>query len=110
MTDPNREFQKVKSAFPRAELWTESGQQIVYLPDIGIPVGGNIQRAEAILWPWARDSYESRLFLATRIEGKGDNWNIFNILGRVWHACSWRGVSSDLPWLEILANHLRAFK
>jgi hypothetical protein len=110
MTDANAAFTKVKAAFPDAELWTEGGQQIVFLPKLGIPTNGKIQRTDALLWPWPRDSYDSRLFLTVRVPGKGDNWNVFNIQGRQWHACSWRGVPSSLPWLEILANHLRAFQ
>jgi hypothetical protein len=110
MTEANAEFAKVKAAFPNDEVWTDGGQPVVFLPNLGIQTNGKVHRTDALLWPWPRDSYESRLFVAQRVENKGDNWNVFNIQGRQWHACSWRGVSSDLPWLEILANHLKAFR
>ena len=53
----------------------------------------------------------TRLFLSGPVQGgAAQNWNQYSICGRQWYVCSWQGVPATLPWIEILANHLRAFR
>jgi hypothetical protein len=94
-----------------AELWSEGGKPIVFLPGLSIPSRGKLLLRDALLWPHERDSYQSRLFLSEPIpDSPAQNWNQFSIAGRAWHACSWQGVANTLTWLEMLAGHLRAFR
>ena len=106
----NEKFRGVKHAYPDAELWQEGQQPVPYIAELSIRTRtGNVVR-DALLWPAPRDGYESRLFLSEAISAPdAKNWNAFSIAGRQWFACSWRGVSANLPWLEMLLAHLRAF-
>lgn len=110
MSEPEAELERLKALCPKAELRTEGGRVIALLPGLTFRAGGKWLTADALLWPWPRDNYPNRLFLSAPVPGKGNNWNVFSILGKPWHACSWNHVRSDLSWMEILANHLRAFR
>lgn len=107
MNDANVELAKLRSLCKDAELWEENGMPLVFLPDLKVHSDGAPHLVDGLLCPRDRDSYSTRLFLSKPFPGKGNNWNAFNIKGLTWHACSWQGVPSTLPWLEILANHLR---
>ena len=96
---------------PEAELWTEDGQPVAFLPAVRFAAGGSRIVRDLLLWPRERDGYATRLFVSEPVNaGKGQNWKAFSLFGRTWHACSWQGVPGTLPWIEILANHLRAFR
>lgn len=111
MTDPDKELTKLRQLCPKAELWTEGGRHIVFLPGVEFPVNGTRVTCDLLLWPFTREGYLSRLFLSVQVAApRAKNWNVFNIQGRKWHACSWQGVPNTLPWIEILANHLGVFK
>jgi hypothetical protein len=96
---------------PAAEIWREGGQPAVFMPGVQFKVTNRRHTRDLLLWPQAREGYETRLFLSESVAAsEAKNWNVFNVCGRTWYACSWRGVPSSLPWIEILANHLSAFK
>jgi hypothetical protein len=113
MTDPHAELCRLQSVCPRAEIWTEGGQPVAYLPDLKISKAGHGSRiVDALLWPHPRDSYTSRLLVSEQIPWAhgGGVWTNCMAQGRSWHAYSWRGVPAELPWIEILANHMGAFQ
>ncbi len=111
MTDPDKELAKLRQLCPEAELWTEGGRHVVFLPGVDFPANGDRATCDLLLWPFERDGYENRLFLSAAVAApRATNWGVFNIQGRTWHACSWRGVPNTLPWIQILLNHLGAFR
>ena len=106
----SEKFQQVKSAYPAAELWHEGQQPIVYVPKLPIRARGRMLSRDVLLWPAGREGYATRLFVSEPIEApNAKNWNVFSIAGGKWHACSWNEVNADLPWLEMILAHLRAF-
>lgn len=112
MTDAAAEIVKLRSVCRDAELWTEGGQPAAFLPGLTItkPGKGSMQ-VDALLWPHMRDGYTTRLYLSQQIPWSiGGQWTCCVVQGRTWHACSWNNVPANLPWIEILANHLRAFQ
>lgn len=111
MSDAAAELVRLQALCPAAELWTEGGKPVPFLPGLSFQTPGGRQTRDALLWPWPRDGYLTRLFVSEVITApEAKNWNPFNIQGRTWFACSWQGVVDSLPWIEILANHLRAFR
>lgn len=111
MTNHDKELIGLRRLAPKGELWTDGGLIIAFLPDVNFFCNGGRVTCDLLLWPYERDGYQSRLFLSAQIVApQANNWNIFQIQGRQWHACSWQGVPNTLPWVEILANHLGAFK
>ena len=108
MTDVAKNFQALRNLYPEAQILEQGGQKVAFIPNLSLVRSGERLHLQALLWPYARDGYETRLFLEQKIPGKARNWNAFNIFGRSWWACSWRGVKASLPWPEMLANHLRA--
>jgi hypothetical protein len=101
------ELQALRTLWADAELVGEGVKKYVLLPNLKVTTAGQEKVVAALLRPWANgDGYTTRLFFSERISPKGNNWNVFNILGRTWHACSWQSVPENLPWLEILASHL----
>ena len=108
MSDPALELKSMKRYWPDAELVGDGEKKYVLLPTLIVRHGAETKVITALLRPWTNgDGYTTRLFFSERFTAKGSNWNVFNILGRTWHACSWQSVSEDLPWLEIVASHLR---
>jgi hypothetical protein len=58
-----------------------------------------------------RSVYRTRLFVDRQIAApNAKNWTPHSLCGRSWWACSWQDVGADLPWINMLANHLRAFR
>ena len=109
--DAQVELIQLRELAPAAELWAVGGKPIAFLPDVEFAAGSSRVVRDLLLWPRERDGYKSRLFLSEPVtSGQAANWNVFNIQGRPWHGCSWQGVQNTLPWIEIVAAHLRAFR
>jgi hypothetical protein len=108
MRDAESELKALKTHWPDAELLEEGGRKFALLPTLTVSADEKAKPVMALLQPWANgDGYTTRLYFSEHFTTKGSNWNVFNILGRSWHACSWNNVPEDLPWIEILASHLR---
>lgn len=111
MTDIAKEFEALKALYPDAVLHSECGKEVVFIPRLKFTNNGSLVEREAILYPWDRDGYNSRLFLSQQVSApKAQNWTAHSLLSRTWYACSWQGVNNNLSWVEILACHLRAFQ
>ena len=105
------QFLTLKAFYPAAECWSEGGRELAFIPQAKIPAAGGPVVVNLLLHPHAKDSYDTRLFVDRKIaEPKGLNWNAHTVCGETWWACSWQGVKAHLPWVQILANHLRAFQ
>jgi hypothetical protein len=102
------EFASLKAHWLDAELIFEGGHPYVYLPKLIVASGGSTSTVSALLRPWSiGDGYATRLFFSQSFPQKGANWQQHTVLGRTWHTYSWSGVDASLPWLEIIASHLR---
>lgn len=85
----------------------EGGQVFIHLPSLKVP---HCAPMDALLGLTPHSGYPTRLFLATQVPGKGQNWNQFHILGRTWYSFSWNYVAADRRPMEILAEHLRGLR
>ncbi len=104
------QFNALKAFYPAAQCLTEGGLEVAYIPGITIEAAGGPVVVNLLLYPHGKDSYDTRLFVDRKIaESKGLNWQAHTVCGETWWACSWQGVKASLPWVQILANHLRAF-
>jgi len=106
MTAP-AQFSPLSAAYPEAEYWEESNVPYVFFPALKFESGGKLKVMQALLCPAKRDGYATRLFLQEQIPDGKRKWQAHTIRGRAWWTFSWKDVPASLPWLEILANHLR---
>lgn len=98
---------EVVEFYPDARTFTEQGHLYLYIPAYQLPNGDVV---EALLLLTGSGSYTTRLFLPAQIPGKGKNWKQHHILNKTWWTWSWKDVPSDIRYLEILANHVRALR
>jgi hypothetical protein len=109
--DVSTQLSALRSLSGQAELMTEGGRSVVFLPQVKFDAGGLRATRNLLLWPSARDNYTTRLFLSAQVKGSIERvWTSYNLCGGTWWAVSWQGVPATLPWVEMLASHLRAFK
>lgn len=84
---------------------------VAYLPGLKVETGTGAVEVNALLVPFEHSGYRTRLFVDNQITApNAKNWTSHIVCGRSWHVCSWNEVPAALPWMEILANHLRAFR
>lgn len=108
MSDPGAEIQRLQDRWPDAEKLQEGERTYVYLPTFEVSAPEGLKVISALLLPGpSADGYTTRLYFSERFSPKGANWNVFTILGRTWHACSWNYVPADRDWMDIIASHLR---
>lgn len=102
-------FEALKALIPAAELFREGGVAGAYIPQLAIATQQGEVHADVLLFPHAHSGYVSRLFFERQLQGeKAQNWTSHSLGGRTWWACSWQGVEPSLPWIEVLACHLKA--
>lgn len=105
--DAAAELETLRAMCEDAEMWTESGQPVAYLPKFRFKVRDEERVADLLLVPFAHSGYETRLFFR-QPQTTDQAWYNIVVCGQSWYAVSWRGVMPDLPWRQILAAHLRA--
>lgn len=91
----------------------EGGTRFFMLKNLRLPSGCTPRVLDALFCPTARDGYNSRLFFAQQVRSpKQLNWNVpcTRILDRNWATFSWRTTTSGLSLIQILANHVGAFR
>jgi hypothetical protein len=93
-----------------ARVMIEGGLTYIHLPELKLPKGNSPISCEGLLSLQRRDQYPTRLFLSAPVAGKGSNWTIHHILGKPWHTISWNYVEFTGRPIDVLAQHLRAFK
>jgi hypothetical protein len=113
MSFPKEEMDSLRSFCPSATELGEGGNVFIFLPGIKILSDSSVYEMDALLCPRsvpAYGGYPTRLFVEHPINGKGQNWATFYILGRSWHTPSWNYVDSALQLSQILAEHLRVYR
>jgi hypothetical protein len=75
-----------------------------------LPGGCNPGVLDALMALHQHSGYPTRLFLAQRVQGRGQNWTVHHVLGRTWHTWSWNYVKADRRPAEVLAEHLRGLR
>jgi hypothetical protein len=94
--------------WPRATRQEEAGKDCFLIPQLPLPEGHTPAAVDALLWPHERDGYPSRLYFSQVVSSPTQrNWNHTNvsILGRNWHAYSWKVD----PAIYRLAQIVRSF-
>ena len=110
--DPQAELAKIQSAYPAAELWTEAGEPLVFIPDLRFRSNGTTIQTQGLLCPRQHGSasYPTRLFIRQQVPDRGKNWAHHVIRGTGgWYSPSYDLVPASMSWLEILAAHLRGY-
>jgi hypothetical protein len=97
--------------YPTAEALMEGGQLMAHLPGMKIDTPGGTLEINALLCPHEHSGYRTRLFFDRQIGSPRPlNWTSHSLGGKSWWTWSWQDVGAELPWIEMLANHLRAFR
>ena len=110
------EIAGLEAVCPGAKRLDEAGYRYVFLPQLKVRVGQDVKVLDALLCISAHSGYPTRLFLQAQltecptIKGCPANWTQHMILARNWWSWSWTGVSADLPAVQILLAHLKAFQ
>lgn len=105
----------LKTVFPDVAA-TEIGEVTVYMIEkLPLADGAEPKVVTGLLWPREREGYPSRLFLSHKVthKGKGQNWNPKEsvvILDRPWWAVSWKTTQPNQTLLEMVLDHLGAFR
>lgn len=104
------QLQELQAIDPGAQPHLEAGQEFIYFPALPLPAGNTPSTIEALLCPNLHSGYQTRLFLAQQIPGRGNNWTAHVIGARTWFTWSWQGVSAEQRLVQILKGHLRALQ
>jgi hypothetical protein len=104
---PAEKLLELQQSYPSATLLTEGGYELISLPKLKIITADVPAEYEGLLCPRQHSGYETRLFLDRQVNGRGQNWKTFPLLGKTWWACSLQGIKADQPYLNILLSHLR---
>jgi hypothetical protein len=112
---PDEQIAAVKRVFPDISVAPEGSFNFMLIEQLKLPTGCEPQIVDALLCPTQRDGYPSRLFLSQQIahKGRGQNWNPKHsvvILGRSWWAVSWKTTRANQTLLEMIMDHLDAFR
>lgn len=100
-------FGELVDLYPGAQSLTEGGQFYIHIPEYKLP---NDATVEVLLLLNGAAPYTTRLFLPKQIDGKGANWSQHQILNKTWWTWSWKDIPSDMRYVEILANHVKALR
>ncbi len=104
-------FCALKKFYPAAEAFSEAGQTVVHIPGMKVQTPAGEVEFNALLCPHEHSGYRTRLFTDRQVAApNAKNWNAHTLCGKTWWTCSWQDVEASLPWIEIVANHLRAFR
>jgi len=108
MDFPTDQLEELKQLFPGVAFCEEGGAPYFLLPSLQLPHGCEPSAVDTLLCPISRDGYRSRLYFAQIIKAPPAlNWNSKNvmILGRTWHAYSWR-TEGDHRLAQMVMIHL----
>ena len=71
MTDETKQLATLRELSPAAEVWREGGQPVVFMPGVKFKVTNARVTRDLLLWPQARDGYETRLYLSAPVTAPG---------------------------------------
>lgn len=102
----------LRAVCPDASYISDSGKEFIHLRNLKISTDGKVTEMDALLRPGEHSSYQTRLFLAQPLPGKGrgGGWTAHTICGRTWHTWSWNNVPATLPLPQMLLEHLWALR
>lgn len=107
MTGAADQFAALQAVYPSAQLWQDGGP-VVYLPQFQFMTKAGEHEMDLLLVPFAHSGYHTRLFFKSPPVVLEKPWNTLVVCGQPWSVLSWNQVPATLPWLQILAAHLRA--
>ena len=108
MSDPEAELPAIIDLCAGAQLLDERGGKVAYLPAFTFDAGGTAITQNLLFVPAALASYpSSRLFYEHPVSGRGKNWTTHHLIGRLWHAPSYK-VDISCSWREQILQHLQA--
>jgi hypothetical protein len=112
---PEDQIDALKTLYPNLSLGEEAKTSFIRIEKLKLPAGCEPRVVTALLCPTDRDGYPSRLFISQKVThgGKGQNWNpqlSVVILGENWWAVSWKTTRSNQTLVEMVLDHLGAFR
>lgn len=114
MAFDTNQVEELKSCYPALAEIADGQQCLILISALQMPPDCTPQVVDALLCPVRRDNYSSRLFLSEKVQhkGTGQNWNALGvaIVGRKWWAVSWAPKSDKQRLLEMVIDHLEAFR
>jgi hypothetical protein len=102
------QFNAIQSDWPSAQLWSEGGKGVVFLPAFSFPTRSGERVADLLLVPFPFAGYASRLLFSEPVASDGLNWSPVVACAKTWQAVSWSHLPENLSWRQLLAAHLRA--
>lgn len=105
---PNDQLLAIQALCAGAQLIEERGGKCVFMPNLGILVGGAVTNQDALFVPFNLLGYgSSRLLFAKQLSaGAGVNWTQQHLLGRSWWTPSYK-VPQQTCWRDEILAHLQ---
>ena len=108
MSDAETELTAISALCAAAQLIDERGGKVAYLPAFTFDVGGTSITQDLLFLPAQLASYpSSRLLYEHPVAGRGNNWSTHHLIGRLWHAPSYK-VDISRSWRDQIQQHLQA--
>ena len=111
MEPENKKGHELFGYCKRVSMAPDTGGTVYLLEGLRLPEGCSPQEVDALLCPFPRDSYPSRLYFSQKVSCPFErNWN-FNgmVAGKNWVAHSWKVEPAELTLTKILLGHLEGF-
>lgn len=108
----SEQLAQVRALYLGTEAVQEGGKTLAFIPNITVTTSDGPVTFDALLYPYAHPTgYTTRLFVSRQLRApNAANWTSHQLCGQTWWVCSWNQVPASLTWVEILANHLKAFR
>ena len=108
MNGPSAELPALIDLCAGAQLLDERGGKVAHLPAFTFDVGGTAITQDLLFVPAPLAGYpSSRLLYEQPVVGRGKNWSTHHLLGRLWHAPSYK-VDTSCCWRDQILQHLQA--
>lgn len=103
------EIDELKRLFADVSYASEGNYDYFLIRNVKLPEPCIPESTDVLLCPNEREGYNSRLYFPTKVQcGKSLNWNGSTfILGRQWHAFSWKLQSAERRLAQMVVSHLR---
>ena len=108
MRDPETELAAIIDLCAGVQLLDERGGKVAHLPAFTFDAGGTAITQDLLFVPAPLASYpSSRLYYEQPVAGRGRNWSTRHLIGRLWHAPSYK-VDTSHSWRDQILQHLQA--
>lgn len=107
------EVRELMEFWPKTLRFEEGQRPYFLIPNMPLPDTCASRKVDVLLCAHERDGYPSRLFFSQVVSSPaGRNWNHTNvpIIGRVWHAFSWRVDPATTRLALIVRSFLRGLE